>query len=88
VSALRSDDSHRLFELCTAQEDMRGGFTRTEGLTAVVHDKVEVRSSRHPRVSVTLTSPYSSGCYRQTALEREGFPFALAAREAHEQATG
>ncbi len=29
VSGLRSDDSHRLFELLSAQEDMRSGFTRT-----------------------------------------------------------
>jgi hypothetical protein len=53
----------------------------------VVHDKVEVRPSRHPRVSVTRT-PLPSAClYRQTALERERFPFALTDIESHEQTT-
>lgn len=49
----------------------------------IVHDNVEVRHSRHPRVTVTLTSLYSLCLDYQTALERERFAFALADREAY-----
>ncbi len=42
----------------------------------------------HPHVSLTRPPFFVLSLHRQTALEREGFPFALADIEAHEESPG